>query len=72
MDYQIATGYGPSELALKVNELMDRGWKLAGGVAVEPASNGYAAMYSQAVTRTKERTGHPALRARDYITTQEK
>lgn len=65
MDYQIATGYGPSELALKVNELLDRGWTPTGGVAVEPASNGYAALYSQAMTSTKE-SREIAARLRDY------
>lgn len=65
MDYHIATGYGPSELALKVNELLDRGWTPAGGVAVEPASEGYAARYSQALTSTKE-SREAAARARDY------
>ena len=65
MDYQIATGYGPSELALRVNELLDRGWKPVGGVAVEPPSNGYAALYSQALTSTKE-SREAAARAHDY------
>ena len=54
MDYRIATGYGVSELALRVNELLDRGWTPVGGVAVEPASGGYAAVYSQALTSTRE------------------
>lgn len=54
MDYKIVVGYGPNELALKVNELLDRGWTPTGGVAVEPASNGCMALYSQAMTSTKE------------------
>jgi hypothetical protein len=65
MDYQIATGYGPSELALKVNELLDRGWTPAGGVAVEPASDAFAALYSQALTSTKE-SREAAARVRDH------
>ena len=65
MDYQIATGYGPSELAMQVNELLDRGWAPAGGVAVEPAANGHAALYSQALTSTKE-SREAAARSRDY------
>ena len=65
MDYQIATGYGPSELALNVNELLDRGWTPAGGIAVEPALNEYAALYSQALTSTKE-SREAAARERDY------
>ena len=65
MDYQIAAGHGPTDLALKVNELLDRGWTLAGGVAVEPASNGYSSLYSQALISTKE-SREAAARARDY------
>lgn len=65
MDYQIATGYGPSELVLKVNELIDLGWTPAGGIAVEPASGGYVAVYSQTMTSTKE-SREAAAHARDY------
>lgn len=54
MDYQIVTGYGAGELALKVNELMDLGWSPAGGVAVEPASNGFVAIYAQAMVSTQQ------------------
>ena len=53
MDYQIVTGYGTHALELKVNQWLDRGWMLVGGVAVE-APNGYTALYSQAMTSTKE------------------
>lgn len=65
MGYQIATGYGAAELALAVNRLLDRGWTPVGGVAVEPPGNGYAALYSQAMTSTKE-SRETAARLHDY------
>jgi hypothetical protein len=64
MDYQIATGYGALELALKVNALLDRGWMPVGGLAVEPASNGCVALYSQALTSTRDSREAAARRVR--------
>lgn len=54
MDYQILSGFGQDDLAMKVNLQLDCGWTPIGGVAVEPASNGQVAIYSQAMISTKE------------------
>jgi hypothetical protein len=51
MAYTIATGYGPTHLAQKVNELLAAGWVPVGGLAVEPRNDGMEALYSQALTK---------------------
>lgn len=51
VQYQIATEYGPKELARKVNELLALGWVPVGGVAVEPRNDGMESLYSQALTK---------------------
>lgn len=54
---------------MTVKELMDHGWSPAGGVAVEPASNGYAAIYAQAMVSTQQ-SREAAARARGFIEAQ--
>jgi hypothetical protein len=54
-EYQMIEGDGPTDLTIKVNELLSRGWKLHGSSSVTACD--YGISFVQPVVREVEQPG---------------